>query len=1257
MDSAAAQKRRYQKAQFFKDLDKLDQYMHDDSDGSIHTCEEQQSSPPLHGSFTRMKQTSTEVYSQERKIFSGLTFFFIPNQSLDRIRKVRIEKAVTLGATWTRVFDDHTSHIIVDDKLDIKEALKDLGNARDASKTPMVRMRWLVDCFRDQTLHDPHRSIFRVRGMKEPFCKMDNDGLQFAAPMSSAGESASTMCEPFRPELDSKVTEDEFTQAMELVQKVGLLDYQPFVDAESVAEGAQPGQIGERFENTGGFNSGFPDFLCKQKNDGSSTNPNLQTMCTLQQLANHYERVGDKWRNLSYRKAITALRHQQRPVRTKEEALSIRGIGKSIAEKIEEISTTGHLRKLEMAEADPQEQRLMVFMGIYGVGLKQARMWLNQGHRTLEDLLQNAELTPSQRIGAEHYQDFQARIPREEVRKHAAIVSEVLGSVDSELQVIIGGSYRRGKPDCGDIDLLITKADAGLGHIRTLMTQYAIPELEKRGFLKAELSSSHSDDSGSKWHGASALPGSSVWRRLDLLYMPWDERGAAMIYFTGNDIFNRSMRLLASWKGMRLNQHGLYRDVMRVLQYFDRGSKLGDSSNRYQHTCKACGALFPKGRIEGLVNHLTKKCPSLAPSQKQHIIIQFYNLSPDTNFSLPEASNRQADGRTTFPVPVKQNFHSLNILAEASRCVGSTASTTINQAKDAGGFVSFDSHLDAGIPLDPTLDMDSFTHSYLHDEDGLHTTINNLEAAHRPELSSIAASAAEMLPSGGVQASDLPRSTIDEEMDILSADKTKKLVTSLERQPDPGVPAPMLKEARFVAEPGTSFKSARPKVRGKFGPVRRQEVREMRQRGACLRCRMLKKTCSNGSPCQACAAIETPRIWKTPCVRTKLVNEFGLYAARLYNTTTFRELTQVRLQAMLQENTGLVEFYHLDGTPTGLSFQGTRLDVVEGDHKMQTAGDGTVSEKGSRLECIILNSETEEIARAMGTYVQKSQDIQTLAANESGCLRASLRTLAAIVEQKNDGLLSRILLLWTSTILLIDRSHLLWEAVVVPSLLLESDQLEQTRGAAWSSLPTPSKVSNFSNRLMNDQLRAGVETQAQRLNKAILCELERRLVQKQRDGYFEIFIGLVVLLNCFERMCWAFKAQESAQPPNKWPFSQSSADDFVCEGERFADIIEVLADMRSLIPKTRFDSAQNILLPLRSNDINETTTDTTVGGHEHLVLDWFQQAAITKEYLQDINNDSSRSNSKAKPFDPTDLRSMDVYPTYLSISSVDNTIP
>ena len=94
------------------------------------------------------------------------------------------------------------------------------------------------------------------------------------------------------------------------------------------------------------------------------------------------------------------------------------------------------------------------------------------------------------------------------------------------------------------------------------MRDDVIPRLHDQGFLKAELAASHSRDDGSKWHGACAL-GSGPWRRLDLLYVPSEELGAALIYWTGNDIFNRSVRLLAGWKGMRLNQHGLYKDVMR----------------------------------------------------------------------------------------------------------------------------------------------------------------------------------------------------------------------------------------------------------------------------------------------------------------------------------------------------------------------------------------------------------------------------------------------------------------------------------------------------------------------------------------------------------------------------------------------------------------------------------------------------------------------------------------------------------------------
>jgi DNA polymerase IV len=41
--------------------------------------------------------------------------------------------------------------------------------------------------------------------------------------------------------------------------------------------------------------------------------------------------------------------------------------------------------------------------------------------------------------------------------------------------------------------------------------------------------------------------------------VPLNELGASLIYFTGNDLFNRRVRSLASSKGMKLNGHGLFR--------------------------------------------------------------------------------------------------------------------------------------------------------------------------------------------------------------------------------------------------------------------------------------------------------------------------------------------------------------------------------------------------------------------------------------------------------------------------------------------------------------------------------------------------------------------------------------------------------------------------------------------------------------------------------------------------------------------------
>jgi DNA polymerase lambda/DNA polymerase IV len=308
-------------------------------------------------------------------------------------------------------------------------------------------------------------------------------------------------------------------------------------------------------------------------------NPNAKTIEILQSMCDYYTRINDNWRTMAYRKAITTLRRQSVRITTEEEAYLLPNIGARLAAKIEEIVSTNKLRRLEYVNNEPVDQVLETFLKIYDVGTSRANKWIAQGFRTLDDLRQKADLTPNQRLGIDHYDSLNTRIPRDEVAALFAHVQREAAVLDPAVELLVGGSYRRGADSSGDIDIIITKkgTDSSVDLVPFLEELVAI--LTRKGFLVATLAALHAnrpgkDGPGSKWHGCCVLPSEGsgdgskeaprqVWRRIDLLLVPESEYGAALVYFTGNDIFNRSMRLLASKKGMRLNQRGLYKEVMR----------------------------------------------------------------------------------------------------------------------------------------------------------------------------------------------------------------------------------------------------------------------------------------------------------------------------------------------------------------------------------------------------------------------------------------------------------------------------------------------------------------------------------------------------------------------------------------------------------------------------------------------------------------------------------------------------------------------
>jgi len=535
---------------------------------------------------------------------------FIPNDDINKVRRLRIQGAIAQGATWARELDDSITHMIVDSDVTAPTVAKFINGALDFSQIAIVKDRWLVESLTYKHVRDTVQGRFQLQGASEIFPKLpasENEkvenpsaSLKPAYPVRRSGRiqnpptqvlgdavhnavSVPLVGRHEQQSLDDRTLRNPRDELATILQELQSAANLPFDDEVDLAkyvsfESAAPSMV----ESVGRESKGFQ---CMEAHTGEDNNPNARTIEVLQKMASYYDRTGDKWRVTGYRKAITALRKQATLVKTAKEAQSIVGIGSRLAEKIEEIVTTDRLQRYENTLDDPNDQVLQLFMGIYDVGFQQAQLWISNGYRTLHDLKRHAKLTPNQRIGVDHYNDFQQRIPREEVKKHGQIVVRGLKRVNENLEGIIGGSYRRGNKDSGDIDVVITHPTADMHQLHTWVFGEAVPYLFKIGFLKCTLATSRnrgkqmqvsprsktassadvssSSDTGTKFHGASALTANSSWRRIDLLLTPHTEIGAAMIYFTGNDIFNRSLRLLASRKGMRLNQHGLYKDVMR----------------------------------------------------------------------------------------------------------------------------------------------------------------------------------------------------------------------------------------------------------------------------------------------------------------------------------------------------------------------------------------------------------------------------------------------------------------------------------------------------------------------------------------------------------------------------------------------------------------------------------------------------------------------------------------------------------------------
>ncbi|HUI25699.1 MAG TPA: DNA polymerase/3'-5' exonuclease PolX [Candidatus Kryptonia bacterium] len=228
------------------------------------------------------------------------------------------------------------------------------------------------------------------------------------------------------------------------------------------------------------------------------------------------------------------------------------GVGKGIAERIEELLTTGRLKYYdELHKKVPAD--ISELTAIEGIGPKHVKaLYEALRIRTVADLEEAARAgkirdlphfgeKSEQKIlkGIEFLRGHSGRMPLGTALPVLDDIRARLRAIAGVREVAIAGSVRRRKETVGDGDILVVSKHPD----RVMDFFVTLPEVA--GVIgKGSTKSSVKLDSG---------------LQVDLRVVPAESFGAALNYFTGSKDHNVALRRIAIDKGLKLNEYGVFR--------------------------------------------------------------------------------------------------------------------------------------------------------------------------------------------------------------------------------------------------------------------------------------------------------------------------------------------------------------------------------------------------------------------------------------------------------------------------------------------------------------------------------------------------------------------------------------------------------------------------------------------------------------------------------------------------------------------------
>jgi len=274
------------------------------------------------------------------------------------------------------------------------------------------------------------------------------------------------------------------------------------------------------------------------------------------EIASILEAQDVQFKPMAYRKAAMAIETWNAEVEEiyKEKGINglkeIPGVGDAIAKKTGEILETGKLKYLEELRKDSPWE-LLDIVSIYDIGAKTAyKIYKTLGVNTVEDLKKAAEshkIREIKGLGEKTEEKILEGIKKMKERKGrmllgiawpvAVDVVESLKKTEDIEKISIAGSLRRKKETIGDIDILVVSSQP-----EKIMNSFTGLENVKKILVKGRTKTSVIIND----------------IHTDLRVVPRESFGSALQYFTGSKEHNIKIRKIASDKGMKISEYGVF---------------------------------------------------------------------------------------------------------------------------------------------------------------------------------------------------------------------------------------------------------------------------------------------------------------------------------------------------------------------------------------------------------------------------------------------------------------------------------------------------------------------------------------------------------------------------------------------------------------------------------------------------------------------------------------------------------------------------